>query len=277
MSTEKQFTALAEYYDMLNGADYAAYADYVDKMIKEYGQTDNRLVLDLGCGTGSLTFELAKRGYDMIGADISSEMLNTAMDRAYDMGFTEDKSILFLLQDMRSFELYGTVGAVVCAVDGINYLGSYDDMVRCFRLVDNYLDQGGVFIFDVNTPWKFRNVFNGHDFFTEDGDGNVYMGWRNQWREEQAACDFLLTLFIRNSDGSYTRREEEQTEYMWTINQLRKAIRQARLQLLVIHTDLNGTPSSENVGEDTEYADKRPDSEEKWYFVCRREESHRLG
>ena len=101
------FTSLAEYYDMLNGADYNAYASYVDRMIKRHNLSDNPLILDLGCGTGSLTLELARLGYDMIGADISPDMLNVAMDRAYDGGFTDEKSILFLCQDMRSFELYG--------------------------------------------------------------------------------------------------------------------------------------------------------------------------
>lgn len=256
MLENSQFTALAEYYDKLNGADYKAYADYVEAIIKKYGRPDMPLTLELGCGTGSLTLELAKRDYDMIGADISAEMLNVAMDRAYDA----EKSILYLLQDMRSFELYGTVGTVVCALDGLNYLESEADVLKTMKLVHNYLEYGGVFIFDVNTPWKFRNVFAKRDFFTEDGNGEVYMGWRSEWREEESLCNFLLTLFIKNEDGSYCLREEEQTEHAWTAEQLKRCIEGAGLELAAVHTNLNANGAS--------FAD----GEEKWYFVCRKPE-----
>ena len=254
MTDNTQFTALAEYYDRLNSADYKAYADYVCEMIKKYGVPEFPLTLELGCGTGSLTFELAERGLDMIGADISTEMLNVAMDRAYDL----EKNILFLLQDMRSFELYGTVGTIVCALDGLNYLESEADILKTLKLVRNYLDNGGLFIFDVNTPWKFRNVFAKRDFFTEDGDGEVYLGWRSEWLEDEAACNFLLTLFIKNEDGSYTKREEEQTERMWTAEQLRRCIAEAGLDVVAVHKDLRQAPA------------EMCDGEEKWYFVCRK-------
>ena len=254
MADNTQFTSLAEYYDKLNGADYKAYADYVESVIKTHGRPDMPLTLELGCGTGSLTLELADRGYDMIGADISTEMLGVAMDRAYDA----EKHILFLLQDMRSFELYGTVGTIVCALDGINYLESESDVLKTLKLVENYLEFGGVFIFDVNTPWKFRNVFAKRDFFTEDGEGGVYMGWRNDWQEENSLCNFLLTLFIKNEDGTYTLREEQQTEHCWTAKQLTRCIAEANLELVAVHTDLNSTEA------------KFTDGEEKWYFVCRK-------
>ena len=199
MSENLQFTALAEYYDKLNGADYKLYADYIEKCINKFGREDTSLVLDLGCGTGSLTLELANRGYDMIGADISAEMLNIAMDRAHDA----EKSILYLMQDMRCFELYGTVGAIICSLDGISYLESEDDIIKTFKLVKNYLDPGGIFIFDINTPWKFRHVFADRDFFLEDEKGEVYLGWRNQLCESDGICNFHLTLFIKNEDGTY--------------------------------------------------------------------------
>ena len=190
----------------------------------------------------------------MIGADISPEMLNVAMDRAYDA----EKQVLFLLQDMRSFELYGTVGAIVCALDGLNYLESEADVAKTMKLVENYLEYGGVFIFDVNTPWKFRNVFAKRDFFTEDGSGEVYMGWRSEWQESDSLCNFLITLFIKNEDGTYTLREEEQTERAWTADQLKRCIEQSGMELVAIHTDLSATDAT------------LADGEEKWYFVCRK-------
>ena len=254
MNDNTQFTALAEYYDRLNSADYKGYADYIMRMIKEHGTPDFPLTLELGCGTGSLTFELDDRGLDMIGADISTEMLNVAMDRAYDM----EKNILFLFQDMRSFELYGTVGTIVCALDGLNYLETEADVLKTMKLVQNYLEFGGIFIFDVNTPWKFRNIFAKRDFFTEDGEGEVYMGWRSEWLEDEAACNFLLTLFIKNEDGSYEKREEEQTEHMWTAEQIKRCIDESGLELVAVHKDLQGTPA------------EMVDGEEKWYFVCKK-------
>lgn len=254
MSGNQQFTALAEYYDRLNGADYKKYADYIKELDIKYGEANNSLALELGCGTGSLTLALDGLGYDMIGADISAEMLNVAMDRAYDA----EKRILFLLQDMRSFELYGSVGLIACALDGLNYLPTASDVLKTMKLVRNYLDPGGIFVFDVNSPWKFKNVFAKRDFFTEDEDSDVYLGWRSDWDEKKAKCDFLLTLFIRNEDGTYTKREEEQTEYMWSREQLCECISEAGLELVAVCSDMEHTPATFE------------DGEEKWYFICRR-------
>lgn len=253
MKQKKQFTELAEYYDKLNGADFSGYADKLCEVMNGYGIPNSSLVLELGCGTGSLTLELASRGYDMIGADISCEMLNIAMRRAAESG----ANILYLLQDMRSFELYGTVGAVICANDGMNYLTSEADVLKCMKLVRNYLDPDGLFIFDVNTPWRFREVFAKRDFFFDDGSGEVYMGWRSQFDDESGECDFWLTLFTRNEDGSYTKREEQQREKLWTMSELTKCIEVSGLELLGVYSSLGGAVASENSGE------------EKWYFVCR--------
>lgn len=248
-----QFTVLAEYYDMLNGADFKGYAEFITSEMKKNNLPDACLMLELGCGTGSLTLELAERGYDMIGADISYDMLNVAMCRASEKG----KSVLYLLQDMCSFELYGTVGGIVCANDGINYLASDDDVVKCMRLVRNYLDPGGLFIFDVNTPYRFREVFAKHDFFTEDGEGNVYMGWKSELDEKNGSCDFYITLFVKKEDGSYEKAEEQQTEYIRDTDRLKKCISDAGLELISVYSDMNMTVSS------------GADGEEKLYFVCR--------
>jgi len=238
----------------LNGADYRRYAEYIKELDNRYGEADNVLTLELGCGTGSLAMELDGLGYDMIGADISAEMLNVAMDRAYEA----DKRILYLLQDMRAFELYGSVGMIVCALDGLNYLPTATDIIKTMKLVRNYLDPGGIFVFDVNTPWKFENVFAKRDFFTEDDGSDVYLGWRSDWDGKRSRCDFLLTLFIGNEDGTYTKREEEQTEYMWTREQLFECIKEAGLELVAVNSDMEHTPAGFK------------DGEEKWYFICRR-------
>ena len=240
MERNGQFTALAEYYDCLNGADYKAYAEYVDKVFKRYGTGENKLVLDLGCGTGSLTLALAELGYDMIGADISPEMLTVAQDRAYDA----EKSILFLMQDMRSFELYGTVGGVVCALDGINYLKKPEDVKKCFKLVRNYLDPGALFLFDVNSEYRFKEILAKRDYFLEDE--GVCMGWRSEYDGETGLCDFYLTLFIADGDGRYVRRDETQTEKLWTDEELDGLLSECGLEKLAVYSGFDMKDAKEN-------------------------------
>ena len=135
---------------------------YLKELLKEYGAEDG-LVLDLGCGTGSMTQLLAEAGYDMIGADNSEEMLEIAMEKRAAAGL----DILYLLQDMREFELYGTVRAVVSICDSMNYIMEPEELTQVFRLANNYLDPGGVFIFDLNTEYKYKELM-GENTFAED-------------------------------------------------------------------------------------------------------------
>ena len=230
MERNEQFTVLADYYDRLNGADYVKYADYVTEVFKRFGKGDESLILDLGCGTGSLTLELAERGYDMIGADISPEMLSVASERAYDA----EKSILFLMQDMRSFELYGTVSGIVCALDGINYLTARQDVIKCFKLVRNYLDPGALFLFDVNSEHRFKEVLAKRDYFLEDED--VCLAWRSQYHSKSATCDFFLTVFEKGEDGRYERKDEVQTEKLWTDAELDEMIAESGLERVAVYS-----------------------------------------
>lgn len=240
MKDKGQFTALAEYYDRLNGADHDAYAKYVQQVFKKHGRGDESLVLDLGCGTGNLTLKLAEMGYDMIGADISPEMLMIASERAYDA----EKSILYLMQDMRSFELYGTVSAVVCALDGINYLTEREDVVSCLKLVRNYLDPDGLFLFDVNSEYRFRQVLDGRDYFLE-AEG-VYMGWKSVFHKKSGICNFFLTLFSENEDGSYQKHEEIQTEKLWTDEELSEMIKESGLETVAVYSGFDMKVATEN-------------------------------
>ena len=144
------YTGFAAVYDeLMDNIPYEEWGKYLIELLNEYEVKDG-IVLDLGCGTGNITEILANNGYDMIGVDNSQEMLNIAMEKRGD-----DTSILYLLQDMREFELYGTVAAVVSICDSLNYLTEYEDVVETFKLVRNYLDPGGIFIFDLNTVGKF--------------------------------------------------------------------------------------------------------------------------
>ncbi len=244
-----QFTVLSEYYDRLNGADYKRYAEFVKEIFKKHGSGKEELVLDLACGTGALTQELSSLGYDMIGADISPDMLMIATQKAIENG----KNILYICQDMRTFELYGTVSAVVSALDGINYLTEKEDVIKCFKNVRNYLDPNGLFIFDINSPYRFKEVLSKRDYFLE-GDG-VYLGWRNVYHPIKGICEFYLTLFIEDEDGAYTKREEIQTEKIWKLSEIKEMLSEAGLELVEVYSDYDMTLAKEN--------------DEKWYFICR--------
>ncbi|MCL2518282.1 MAG: class I SAM-dependent methyltransferase [Oscillospiraceae bacterium] len=215
-----QYSILAKYYDILNSEiNYAEWAKFIDGMFKKYG--DVNLVLDLACGSGRMTAELAALGYDMIGIDISVDMLIEACKRVGD--------VLLLNQDMRSFELYGTVDAVVCCLDSVNYLLNESDIKKCFSLVHNYLNPNGLFIFDVNTQHKFENIFAEHDYVLED-DG-ILCAWRNCYDRETCICDFILDIFVKEKD-SYKRYSETQSERMYTDETLNYILQECKFEIL---------------------------------------------
>ena len=219
-----QYFAISRVYDRLNAdIDYAKWADGVEAAFLKIMGKKPELVLDLGCGTGRMTFELAHRGYDMTGIDLSIDMLMQARDRQ------RNEDILWLNQDMRSFELYGSVGAVVCCLDAVNYLLKLEDVEKCFATVCNYLDPGGVFLFDVNTPYKFKNIFADNAYILEDED--VYCGWQNYFDEKSGVCDFYLTVFEDDGEG-YVRYDETQKEKMYTREELTGALERAGLEVV---------------------------------------------
>ena len=238
----KPYEALAAVYDRLNGdVDYEALADFAAATFARYGISPE-LVLDLGCGTGGLTFPLARRGYDMIGVDGSAEMLSKAYERRV---AEKAPGVLFLCQDMREFELYGTVGAVVSSLDCMNYLTGKGDLEKCFSLVHNYLDPGGVFLFDVNTPYKFRHVYGNEAYVleSEEGGRGAYCGWQNEYEEESRLCRFYLSVFTEEADGRYSRTDEEQVERCYTREELTAALARAGFEEISFFGDLHfGAP-----------------------------------
>lgn len=242
------YNVIAEVYDRLNAEiDYVKWADFVEEAFDKFLTKRPELVLDLACGTGIMTRELAMRGYDMIGADGSAEMLSVAADRAYINVGTEDEArlpILYLLQDMRSFELYGTVGAVTCCLDSINYLTENADVEKCFSLVHNYLDPNGLFLFDVNSPYKFENIYGDNAYILEnengaDGENSVFCAWQNRYDRETCICDFYLTLFSEDADGRYIRQEETQRERMYKPCELEEMLRKTGFDVLGFYGDMS--------------------------------------
>lgn len=233
------YSAIARVYDYFNAQiDYSRWADYIEACFDRFLPARPELVLDLACGTGRMTRELAVRGYDMIGVDGSAEMLSEALRQS-------PPGILYLRQDMRSFELYGTVGAVTCCLDSVNYLLTPVDLERCFDLVHNYLDPDGLFLFDVNTPYRFREEYGKQDFILSGsfrGEGrrhDVYCGWQNHYFPRKRLCEFDLSLFEELPDGSYRRSDEHQTERCYTMAELTDTLRRTGFELCGVFGSLS--------------------------------------
>ncbi len=262
MSGCEGYQAIARVYDRLNAEiDYTAWADFIETCFDRFLPHRPELVLDLACGTGSMTLPLAARGYDMIGVDGSADMLSEAYARAEGAD-----RILFLQQDMRTFELYGTVGAVTCCLDSLNYLLSPEDLLACFRCVHNYLDPDGLFLFDMNTPYKFRHVYGNNAYVLEDelvwDEGTdqeeraaIYCGWQNSFCEDTMLCDFELSLFEELPNGEYRRADEHQVERCYSMQEIEKALAEAGLELLGVWSDWQFSAPDEKT--------------ERWYFAAR--------
>ena len=247
----KQYSSLAGVYDILNADyDYSAYAKFIHEQIKKNEKTPTSLVLDLACGTGRITFELNKFGYDMTGVDLSANMLSQARDFAYK---NKIDNILWLCQDMRSFELYGTVDACSCCLDSINYLTKLSDVEKCFSLVHNYLIPNGIFVFDVNSEYRFENVYANNDYILEN-KGSV-CAWHNEYNEKTKICKFHLSIFTECEDGLYERNDEVQSEKCYSINQISSALEKTGFEIIGIYGNFKG----ESVAP----------CDEKWYFVAR--------
>ena len=254
------YDAIAGVYDRLNREiDYEAWANFFERCFTEYLAEKPKLVLDLACGTGRMTRTLANRGYDMIGADGSEEMLAEAYAAEWEDDRRSEQPILYLCQDMRSFELYGTVGAVVCCLDSLNYLPTEADLEKTFRSVHNYLDPDGLFLFDVNTPYKFEHVYGNNAYILEgeDEDGRgIFCGWQNAYDPASGACDFYLTLFREDEDGRYIRTEEHQREYCHTRERLCRLLDACGFETVGFWGDYDGNAPSETA--------------ERWYIAAKK-------
>lgn len=228
------YTSFAEVYDLFqDNVPYEEWCEYLAGLLTEYGVRDG-LVLDLGCGTGSLTELLAGRGYDMIGVDNSSEMLEIAMGKRDRSG----QGILYLLQDMREFELYGTVAAVVSICDSMNYILEYGDLVQVFKLVNNYLDPGGVFVFDLNTPYKYRELLADNTFAEEREESSFI--WENFYDQDEEINEYDLTLFIRRQvpgckEPLYQKFQETHYQRSYDLETIQRALGEAGMEFLAAY------------------------------------------
>lgn len=222
------YTSFAQVYDLfMDNVPYEEWCEYIKSLLKEY-KIDDGLVLDLGCGTGKLTRLLEDAGYDMIGIDYSGEMLEIAREHQ-----EEGSNILYLLQDMREFELYGTVRAVVSVCDSMNYITEEEDLLQVFRLVNNYLDPKGLFIFDLNTVYKYKELL-GETTISENREEGSFI-WDNYYEEEEQINEYDLTLFIKEKDNLYRKYEETHFQKAYTLEKVKELLEKAGMEFVAAY------------------------------------------
>jgi len=253
------YTSFAQVYDMfMDNVPYDEWSRYVMDLLKEE-KIEDGLVLDLGCGTGKMTRLLAAAGYDMIGIDNSEDMLEIARECQYEASATGDSAgensdagsqeedaeiqssnILYLLQDMREFELYGTVRAVISICDSMNYILDEEDLLQVFRLVNNYLDPKGVFIFDMNTRYKYAEML-GETTITESREEGSFI-WENYFDEEEDINQYDLTLFIREEGDLYRKYEETHFQRVYDLETVKQLLEEAGMEFVAAYDAFTKEP-----------------------------------
>ena len=235
----KIYKSFAEHYDSLTqNVDYAALCKHYTALISQYGN-GGKLVLDLACGSGSLSVLLAKSGFDVVGVDASEEMLSLAMNKIENFG-----NPIFLNQTMQELDLFGTIDAAICCLDSINHLKTETDVKKTIERVSLFLNDGGLFIFDVNTLHKHRDVL-GNNTFVYDTD-EVYCIWQNAFNDKNSHIDISLDFFREGKDGKYTRTNESFSEYYYSDEFLIKILEENSLNCIVKHDDFTVNTAKEN-------------------------------
>ena len=232
------YGVFSEFYDALTAnVSYDTVAQVLSSLLTRYGK-GRGLLLDLACGTGSVSVRLAKKGYEVIGVDLSPEMLSEAQNKAYSAG----QNILFLCQDMTALDLYGTVDAAVCTLDGLCHLPDEESLSAALRKVSLFMNPGGVFLFDVNSVYKHRAVL-GNNTFVYDTD-DVYCVWQNTLLSDGVTVQMDLDFFEPVSDaGDYVRQSERFTERAYPRETLEAMLKKAGFTVLDVFDGYSGKPA----------------------------------
>ncbi|MBE5825738.1 MAG: class I SAM-dependent methyltransferase [Butyrivibrio sp.] len=272
----EQYTDFAAVYDtFMDETPYDVWGDFVAGIIEKYGvskpaiaqenkadaedaarqdaeipedseealEQERNLVVELGCGTGSFTLEMTKRGYDIIGTDLSFEMLDIARSKALEAG----RDIMFLQQDMRELDLYCTAGTIVSVCDSINYLTEDEDVLETFRLVNNFLYPKGLFIFDFNTVHKYRDVI-GDATIAENREDCSFI-WDNYYNDEDHINEYDLTIFARCDDEDEIFRRSVETHYQrgYELSEMKEFVKKAGLEFIeAVDADTHEAPNDDS-------------------------------
>lgn len=228
------YSSLAEVYDKLTeNVEYEKRAEYIRSILLKNGG-ENGVLLDLACGTGTLSLELAKYGYDMILCDLSAEMLVFARERI--------PEALILCQSMTDLDLYGTINHAVCSLDSINHLLKPCDVKAAFSSVSLFMEKGGVFVFDVNTIHKHENVLGNNSFVSEKD--NVFCVWQNTYKRKSKTVDINIDIFIEE-ENKYTRLRESFSERAYSLDDIKKWLDETGFEVTGVYDDMTENEPSE--------------------------------
>lgn len=229
------------YDDLTKNVDYKKRALYFHEIIKKFNGNTSGILLDLACGTGSISEEMAKLGYDVIGTDISDGMLNIALDKKFDSGL----NIQYLKQDMRNLDMFGTIDNTLCVLDSLNHLPTLEDIKQTFSRVSLFAEPNGLFIFDMNTPYKHREVLSNNVYIYETD--SVFCAWENYYNQDSKnnKVDITLNFFERGENSSYQRYTEEFSEWAYNTQDILNILDSVGLKLLAMYDDDTFNPVHE--------------------------------
>ncbi len=234
------YNDFAYFYDALtDDVDYDEFLAFVKKIF-QLNNLKPELVLELACGTGNFTQRLEGAGYDVIALDNSEQMLDVARQKC--------ENVLFLNQDMTEFELYGTVDAIVCVLDGINYITDKRKLQKLFKLCHNYLNYGGMLIFDINSEYKLRNIIGNNTFVCDTDD--IFYTWENELLKDRV--NFYLNFFVKDGE-TYQRFDEMHTERIYSENELCEMLKKANFEISGVYADFD---------------EKKPRKKSERLFIC---------
>lgn len=244
------YTGFAQVYDIfMDNVPYDDWVEYLHQLLKEYG-VDQGLILELACGTGNVTRRLKSLGYEMIGLDNSVEMLEIAREKeeiSYQGQEVEGQGshTLYINQDMREFDLYGTVAAVVSICDSMNYLTSSKDLLKVFRLVNNYLDPGGIFVFDLNTKYKYNDILS-DNVFAEDREDCSFI-WSNYYDAKDQLNEYDLSIYVRidEEEEIFERFRETHYQKAYEIQEVIDLIEEAGMEFVAVYDAFTHNPPNE--------------------------------
>lgn len=245
----ESYSEFAAVYDILmSDVNYKARTAYLLKLFKKFGEKPT-LLLDVACGTGAFSNLFAKNGIEVIGTDISEEMLSVARENSAEM----ETDVLFLCQKAEELDLYGTVDGAICCLDSLNHITDKRNLKKALSRVSLFLEEGSLFIFDVNTVYKHEKVL-GNNTFVIDEDG-VYCVWQNNFNPKNNSTDITLDFFVKDGDD-YTRSSEEFCERAYSVEELTEMCENAGLKVEDVYDDMTEKPLR--------------DTSERAIFVCRK-------
>lgn len=245
--------ALASAYDSLNdGINHKEWADFIIECTKRFSDIPVREICETACGTGNMACELASRGYSVTASDISEEMLSAAEYKAR----SRDLPIRFVVQDMRHAKMYSKKDLVICLLDSMNYLTKREDILCALKSAEDCVKDGGLFVFDMNSKFKFENIYADNAYVLES-DG-VFCAWENDYNPNTKICHFYLSIFCEDQDGRYTRSDEVQKERMYTVKQMKNLFKETSFTLCGIFSGFD-------------FADADEDRDERLYYILKKQ------